>query len=441
MGEVVGVGGGWCLVCYFLDLRWLGFFSLNRFLLLTTTRWQITLDGITYAVGGGYPLADDGRTPCPLPVGVAPPDNCPTAYFNRTTGYAGNLSAFQFSNYSVSRPTAPFTWAPQRHAPSVPWPPAGVHLAINCTAPADALPAHQRVIVTLHYELYDNVPIMAKWISVHQPTQVQRPQPRPAKWQQPVDSGDIPLDQQGPICLQTCDQTLPPSNWLFRFLLQPETPNASIVFAAARKLCLTLVQGSAYHSFNDQLDARPCNDSDSLQRWTFDPHTGLIATNAADVDLQRIHVCQYRTASNRALEPAPCFLDVNNHQSIPETTLQMAYNASASVAKWTMVNSSIADNTTMLATSSFGNWHGRTMCAFYTPLPPPPLPPPPPSPKPKCISPECVILTHADIEILRLNQPWTSADASGLYSTFPNSGQDIGLRQVHDKLLCMGANT
>ena len=46
------------------------------------------------------------------------------------------------------------------------WPPKGVHLAVRFAAPKTAPLAMQDVAVVLHYELYDGIPLMAKWITV-----------------------------------------------------------------------------------------------------------------------------------------------------------------------------------------------------------------------------------------------------------------------------------
>ena len=82
----------------------------------------VTLGNRTYQVGGLVPLKDDGKTPCPLPHGVGPADNCPTAYFNRSTRYGRNASAFRYLNHSTSSAlTKPFEWSPKRHAPPVAW--------------------------------------------------------------------------------------------------------------------------------------------------------------------------------------------------------------------------------------------------------------------------------------------------------------------------------
>jgi hypothetical protein len=71
-------------------------------------------------------------------------------------------AAFQFSGFE-SGPIEPrMAWAQVRHhAPDAVWPPKGVHLRMDYTAAA--LPG---VTVSVHYELYDAVPVMSKWVSV-----------------------------------------------------------------------------------------------------------------------------------------------------------------------------------------------------------------------------------------------------------------------------------
>jgi hypothetical protein len=117
----------------------------------------VSLDGRTYTVGGAYPLLENG-TACPLPDGVGPSNNCATAYLNRSHPYAADASAFQYAAHWTSLPTAPFPWEPARHAADMPWPPLGLRLSVNMTAPADCAPAHRGVVVTLHYEMYHPLP-------------------------------------------------------------------------------------------------------------------------------------------------------------------------------------------------------------------------------------------------------------------------------------------
>ncbi|MEM7205445.1 MAG: alpha-galactosidase [Planctomycetota bacterium] len=62
-------------------------------------------------------------------------------------------------------------WQRVRHcAPDAQWPPAGVHLAMRYAMP-DSAPAPVRdITVTVHYELYDGVPVFSKWLEIHNAT-------------------------------------------------------------------------------------------------------------------------------------------------------------------------------------------------------------------------------------------------------------------------------
>jgi hypothetical protein len=61
---------------------------------------------------------------------------------------------------------APFPWKQARHAPDMPWPPLGLRLSVNFTAPTTSLPAHRNVVVTAHYEMYSGAPVVSKWLEV-----------------------------------------------------------------------------------------------------------------------------------------------------------------------------------------------------------------------------------------------------------------------------------
>ena len=89
------------------------------------------------------------------------------AYLNRShDAYTHPIldpSAFVYSNHRISTIDAPFNYTPARHAADVPWPPRGLHLTVNFTAPTvqprsqiGAQPAPvpakiQGVVVTVHY--------------------------------------------------------------------------------------------------------------------------------------------------------------------------------------------------------------------------------------------------------------------------------------------------
>jgi hypothetical protein len=70
--------------------------------------------------------------------------------------------AFTFSGYATMAPQAFRSWTNRFGAPAVSWPPAGLRVDMFYNPPA-ALPGIQ---VTVHYEMYQGVPIIAKWITV-----------------------------------------------------------------------------------------------------------------------------------------------------------------------------------------------------------------------------------------------------------------------------------
>lgn len=111
----------------------------------------ITLDGIQYNIGGVIP-------------------NIHCAYFNRTDFWkmkSLDTTAFHYSTYEVGVPEAPFAYTPKRFAPSdIQWPPKGIHLSVYFKAPYFAPLAHKYVTVIVNYEMYDGIPLLAKWIDV-----------------------------------------------------------------------------------------------------------------------------------------------------------------------------------------------------------------------------------------------------------------------------------
>ena len=365
----------------------------------------VTLDDTTYNVGGAVAMKADGKTVCPLPVGIGPPDNCPTAYFNRSVEFATNASAFQYAGHWTSAPSAPFEWSPTRHAPAVPWPPLGLVLNVNFTAPATVVsPLHKDVVVTLHFEMYQGIPAMAKSITItlndaaltqdyyYTANDFQGSSGRSSTGS--GVGGGVPPDQQGPICLHKCDSVLPPSNWESRWILNATSTAAQrLQLNGEQDLCLTVVNGTAYHDYNDQLDALPCNESNRLQLWKFDPSSGILQSAADAGDLK--HWCVDTTA--------PCEADVNNHQSDDGTTIQMSNSAAA---RWALVAAEYpagdGDATTYRIKSTTFPTSGEN-CMWHTPLPAPPTPPTP-LPKPVCDpTSNCTIVSGATVEILRTN--------------------------------------
>jgi hypothetical protein len=72
--------------------------------------------------------------------------------------------AFHFTGFDTGKTQPRFAWRRARHSADLPWPPPGASLALHFAPPPGALPG---VEVTVHYELYDGLPLLAKWVTVH----------------------------------------------------------------------------------------------------------------------------------------------------------------------------------------------------------------------------------------------------------------------------------
>lgn len=82
--------------------------------------------------------------------------------FLRQKDLAGLLpdeAALSLTQYKVGPIEAPFAWKRIRHhAKDAAWPPKGVHLTLDFAGPDCE--------VSVHYELYDGIPVYSKWLSV-----------------------------------------------------------------------------------------------------------------------------------------------------------------------------------------------------------------------------------------------------------------------------------
>ncbi len=72
--------------------------------------------------------------------------------------------AFQFAGQKIGRTEARFPWQKRREwlTDDPPWPPPGVSVTLTFQAPPPSGPA----MVEVHYELYDGLPLLSKWITV-----------------------------------------------------------------------------------------------------------------------------------------------------------------------------------------------------------------------------------------------------------------------------------
>lgn len=83
---------------------------------------------------------------------------------------ATNEEAFQFTGYTQGTPHTRYPWKPTRHSDDAPWPPLGVSLKADFAPPASLLPRYDGLTVSIHYELYQGIPVMAKWLTVENRT-------------------------------------------------------------------------------------------------------------------------------------------------------------------------------------------------------------------------------------------------------------------------------
>lgn len=80
---------------------------------------------------------------------------------------SADKDAMRLVGVQVGKPVERLKWHRRRHhEPSAAWPPAGVHLQMKFENRKDAA----GVEVTVHYELYDGVPVISKWITVNNNT-------------------------------------------------------------------------------------------------------------------------------------------------------------------------------------------------------------------------------------------------------------------------------
>lgn len=76
-------------------------------------------------------------------------------------------SAFQFTGFHVGKTEDRFPWKRVRHAADLPWPPTGVSLTLAFAVPDGPLAG---LTAEVHYELYDGLPLLAKWVTLRNGT-------------------------------------------------------------------------------------------------------------------------------------------------------------------------------------------------------------------------------------------------------------------------------
>ncbi len=75
-----------------------------------------------------------------------------------------NPAAFHFTGVKTGRTEPRFAWRKRNEwlSQDAPWPPPGVSLTLDFSSPTNA----SAVEVAVHYELYDGLPVLAKWLTV-----------------------------------------------------------------------------------------------------------------------------------------------------------------------------------------------------------------------------------------------------------------------------------
>lgn len=77
--------------------------------------------------------------------------------------------AFQITGFDVGKIEKRFEWKRKRYSADLPWPAPGVMLTMNyrLTDEANAAKAYLKdITVSVHYEMYDGLPLMTKWFSL-----------------------------------------------------------------------------------------------------------------------------------------------------------------------------------------------------------------------------------------------------------------------------------
>lgn len=146
-----GADGAWCTVEY-RNQR-----SGQTFLRALAPEGNLTLNGHRFDLGGcaGQPA---GHAEFFTPEAYAP-------------GLRAANTSLLLTGVTHGAPEPLFAWTPgRRHAPTdVAWPPAGVHLTAALALSASAPLALRGARVTVHYELYDGMPVLRKWVEVRSP--------------------------------------------------------------------------------------------------------------------------------------------------------------------------------------------------------------------------------------------------------------------------------
>ncbi len=72
-------------------------------------------------------------------------------------------NSFHYTGREVGKTQERFAWKRKHHTDTLPWPPPGVSLTLHFAPPAGKL---NGLKLAVHYELYDGLPLLAKWLTI-----------------------------------------------------------------------------------------------------------------------------------------------------------------------------------------------------------------------------------------------------------------------------------
>ncbi len=77
--------------------------------------------------------------------------------------FTNDTSAFQFTHFQIQNIRPRFPWKPSRWSTNKEWPPKGKEITFYFSSPNKEL---KDVTIQVHYQMYDNVPLMSKWLTM-----------------------------------------------------------------------------------------------------------------------------------------------------------------------------------------------------------------------------------------------------------------------------------
>jgi len=83
------------------------------------------------------------------------------------SGLRASPNAFIFTGMTTDTPKARYDWQPKFNAVTTDWPPKGLTVSMHYRAAENAPESLKDVSISIHYEMYEGLPVIAKWLTVH----------------------------------------------------------------------------------------------------------------------------------------------------------------------------------------------------------------------------------------------------------------------------------